>query len=578
MENRRRSPRQPVALSVWIKDARGGERTETVDVSAHGIAVLSDEVRPVRGYVELEIALPDSEVVIAVTAMVARCSPAVDPTTGARRLATGLDFFLFDAKSKKQWQSFLRSSVPISLLREWSSAVESPDRVEEGQPAGDVPAFLVRPRNIDRLWAFYRGELARAQVRIETAIAKPPGTVLELLVVHPQSHAEWVLDGEVLSVLPPRQGERVMLEIGLPGLDQALMEAFRTFVVTGRGQIQEEVVFSSELPLDAVPDRSLHEGSKRIESIVIDFQTLGESDFEPDDLDDEDPTELGDHPVVHHLRELEPVPLRPPAAKVKAPPAFHDYAKPVFAAFFEEAAAAKAARVGVAHPHRPLALTPSSSSVMESAPLPKAPPPLPNDSTPQPNFDLPWTDLWSDVLIDAPTRQVAHVDRSVGLQLEPLSRAAAVGDPRPGLPLVISRPAPRPRPSSAPPPLRRARSAPPPPPGARSAAGPAQLERDIAIARARVFSRPHSVNAMLELSRLLSDRGDRQMVEEAIDLVRRVTAQSPRNAIAHHRLAELLARKGDYRQAREHISQAQRLGHDVDPDLQRVVADGIVAG
>ncbi|MEO1338158.1 MAG: hypothetical protein AAFV29_21110, partial [Myxococcota bacterium] len=104
------------------------------------------------------------------------------------------------------------------------------------------------------------------------------------------------------------------------------------------------------------------------------------------------------------------------------------------------------------------------------------------------------------------------------------------------------------------------------------------LDHKIAMARARVVRQPKDIAAGIELSFLLSSRGDQQLLEEAIDVVRRVAALDPDHAGAQYRLAELFARKGDYRLARDHLAQAKRLGFIVDTDFERVVADGIKAG
>ncbi|MEM7679209.1 MAG: hypothetical protein AAF449_24795, partial [Myxococcota bacterium] len=103
-------------------------------------------------------------------------------------------------------------------------------------------------------------------------------------------------------------------------------------------------------------------------------------------------------------------------------------------------------------------------------------------------------------------------------------------------------------------------------------------DQKLEVARARVVRRPKDIAASIELSFLLSAGGDREFLEEAIDVVRKVAALDPEHAGAQYRLAELFARKGDYRLARDHLAQAKRLGFVIDTDLERVVADGIKAG
>ena len=341
MENRRRSVRSAIALPVWLKDAHGGTRTVTVDISAHGVSVWTDAARPLRRYVELEIELPDSDGVIAVTAMVARNDVVVDPKTGLARQHMGLEFFLFDTKSEARWQAFLREQAPM------------PEVEPALVPADDeVATFLIRPRDIDRLWTFFFGELARAQVRIEAAIERPPGAVVEIMVIHPRSGAEWLLDGEVLCVSRAHSGV-ARLEIGLPGLDPALKEAFHAFVRSGVGQIQEEVSLSGDLELE-LHRGQLGDGTQTgpIESVVIDFAPL-----EPDaatpmtEEEEDDPTVTAPAP---HLSTRSTAPA--PHQSTEMPPITRPS---VFAPFFVEAAEARA--------------TPASAPPRSPPPLPRTP-------------------------------------------------------------------------------------------------------------------------------------------------------------------------------------------------------------
>ncbi len=470
MENRRRSVRSAIALPVWLKDAHGGTRTVTVDVSAHGVSVWADAARPLRRYVELEIELPDSDVVIAVTAMVARNGVVVDPKTGLARQHMGLEFFLFDTKSQERWQAFLRSQRPAP-----SSGPAVDPTVIPGED--EVATFLIRPRDTDRLWTFFFGELARAQVRIEAEIERPPGAVVELMVIHPKSGGHWLLDGEVLSVGRARSGG-ARLEIGLPGLDPALKEAFHAFVRSGDGQIQEEVSLGGDLEPEVQRGPLAEtEGTGPFESVVIDFAPL-EPDLTPPE--EEEPTVNAPPP---HLTTAMPPITRPS----------------VFAPFFIEAAEAMATPAG--------------------AP-PRTPPPLPR--TPSMNRSPSPTPVRFDR---------RRLDEALGLR---------TGSSR----------------------------------GSR-------LDREIAVARARVARAANgaeNITARLALSALLSAWGDTRRLEEAIDIVRGVAAVAPHHPAAHYRLAELFARKGDYRLARAHLGQAKRLGFVIDPDLERVVMSGARAG
>ena len=495
------------------------------------------------------------------------------------------------------------------------------------------------------MWAFFRGELTRAQVQIESAVTKPMGTVVELLVVHPVSGSEWILDGEVLAVRPAKRRGLSILEIGLPGLDPALKEAFRGFIVSGRGQIQEEVSLSSEFdaePLEAPrPDEasSDEELPERIESVVIEFEELETVGF----FEDDEPT------VPAHSEQIEAIPEpvvaagsqpvaplaptqdegAPPATQAnrsalqdRSPPVQAEDTEPsrstsVFAQFFAEAAEAEAKARLLAMPATRLPAThlkdPATRPAAVLGPGPSTEPtgPMLDDEQPTSRGRQPSTGptdpmdhpevrprpalpIHSDIDVDESLSAVSAIVEPVtpsalprlsSSSLVPIEEAIVEvpvqprGAEHPKAEGIALSEAPEDR-------MRREQTfgirikpvhVDPPTTNGADTSAPA-LDRRIAMARARVVRRPDSINASLELSHLLSARGDIRLVDEAIDVVRKVAALAPNHPGAHHRLAELFARKGDYRLAGEHLGQAKRLGYAVDPDLERLVADAIRAG
>jgi Flp pilus assembly protein TadD len=102
-----------------------------------------------------------------------------------------------------------------------------------------------------------------------------------------------------------------------------------------------------------------------------------------------------------------------------------------------------------------------------------------------------------------------------------------------------------------------------------------ELDRDIALARARVVRSPNSVTACYRLSTLLMRRGDIDNFDDALQTLLRVMELEPNHPGAHHKLAEVFARRGQYLEALEHLQRARRLGYRTDPDLEAVVANGV---
>ncbi|MCA9556249.1 MAG: PilZ domain-containing protein, partial [Myxococcales bacterium] len=366
MSNRRRSERYAVTLPVWLKDGRGGERTHTVDVSAHGIAVLATHGRPLRQYVELELRLKDPEASIAVTAVVARHAELLHPETGAGVQGLGLDFFLFDAQAKAAWQAFIHKLHAEGPVPQPAPVSAPPPEPPPADDEDDTPTFIIKPRDLGRLWAFFRGEMAKGMVRIETPILKPVGSPAELLVVHPTSLAEWALPGKVARATEAGRGGRPVLEIGLTPMSADSKAAFRNFVATGRGQVEEEVLISSEVsvddPLAAPPVASdpAEDEPERIESVVIDLDNLdGDEAFGDRDalLEEgliEAPRRYVTHPVTPQTpgasaeregpeddpTQHAPAPLPPPARAASGPARRREAEErptSVFASFFAEA-------------------------------------------------------------------------------------------------------------------------------------------------------------------------------------------------------------------------------------------------
>lgn len=747
MTNKRRSERYRIELPVWLKDSHGGEHTITADVSAHGIAVLTERTRTLRQYVELELRLPSSR--IGVTAMVARTIEDLERNDGRHGRGIGLDFFLFDSRAKLEWQKFMlhaRTEVENQNTEEkveaspgaQSRAASFDDHEEtvgedpDAEPEDEgTPTFIIKPRDLGRLWAFFRGELSKGTVRIETPIAHAIGEPVELLVVHPSSQAEWTLTGEVARTAEHGRGGRPVLEIGLVGLDAEARTAFRNFVATGQGMIEEDVNFISELPTRAEPDLE-----ERARSVVINLDAGGEEELvqpiaerdllEQDPSENERPNAFPRFPTgpVHDLaskpeeitadddeeplfeewleptigREDEPIRLptsaispanplldkvaipegpteaAPTAAEVDAfnddgeegpeseeteyrdfdvslqvsadplpalrsagedrpsepapAPAPEAFSGRVFASFFFEAEAAKPKTIVPVAPKKPAPINtkPIAARIeVRPPPLPVAPPPLPKvEQKAELKTELPFDTALEPGLIirgvpstPAPTSAARPEARAEARpEVRPDVRSDVRSEPTPPNDIASLRSVSRvrePNPVTVepwferlgneiqeqlsadtplPPPRKQSMQAPPPPrrtPAARGFEESAKqsahrqvstegndpsLDRDIALARARVVRSPNSVTACYRLSTLLMRRGEQDGYNEAIGTLQRVMDLEPNHPGAHHAAAEALARRGELELAAEHLSRARRLGYRIDPELERTIAEG----
>ena len=275
---------------MWLKDGKGGERSTTVDISAHGVSVRSTRDRPLRQYVELELTLPGEER-IALTAMVARGD--------GREL--GLELFKLEARAKQRWQGYLAElarsapaeapepSVAPTVERAAPPSRESSSRVLRQLPerasssalvrepslpdavVPETPVLVVKPSDLGRMWAFYRGELARGRMRLECPIRVSPGLVVEVLVVHPDSGVEWSLSGEVTACQPGR-GTHPIVDVELVGLDTAVRATFRSFVATG---VAPEAT-PLPIPVFARPIDEEEEAYEPLPSVMIDIDEMSD--------------------------------------------------------------------------------------------------------------------------------------------------------------------------------------------------------------------------------------------------------------------------------------------------------------
>lgn len=665
---------------MWLKDGHGGEHTVTADVSAHGIAVLSDRARTQRQYVELELTLPTSR--IGVTAMVARAIDGLEAKNGKRGRGVGLDFFLFDSRAKVEWQRFIMMARTELDYQNTDGAVEASPGFDDREPTQDepeegTPTFIIKPRDLGRLWAFFRGELSKGTVRIETPIAREIGEPVELLVVHPSSEAEWTLEGRVGRMIEQGRGGRPVLEIELVGLDADARTEFRNFVATGLGMVAEEVPLVSELPqkveppvlapvripadeTDVEPEvidvQELVEEpeeaplEQRARSVVINLEVGGEEALlspppkqgvdlslladeeplfeewleptqgsmgdeapvrlptsaispmqpltleeieradlptdlpverpglldglepaeldEPDDPDTEDgpeelETEYRDFDVSGEVRPEPPMP----------PPSTESLSGRLFASFFFEAQASTRPQpalktivpvsTSVREP-KPIAAKPLTARIeIKPPPLPVAPvnPPSPpvitQAAAPPPQGPPPPP--------PAPSRP--KEENAVSVQ-PVIDRSAPLDVPRKnGTPPAAPKRTPAPQNQRVAESANRARVH----REVSTAGTDPGLDRDIALARARVVRSPNSVTACYRLSTLLMKRGERDRYDEVIGTLQRVIELEPNHPGAHHLQAEALAQRGEFEEAAEHLQRARRLGYRIDPELERTI-------
>ncbi|MBI5493892.1 MAG: PilZ domain-containing protein [Deltaproteobacteria bacterium] len=176
--DQRRSRRYAAQLHVDFQGRGGTHSAESADVARHGLFIRTPHPVAERHVVALAIALPVGT--IRATALVTRTVAAGD------QAGMGVQFFALGSEAKERWDRYV-------------SAVE-------GQPAApatahsDIPVYLLKPRDVDRLRAFYLDELCAGRMSLTTPVVKDAGSELALSVVHPNTQQEFVVRGVVTGV------------------------------------------------------------------------------------------------------------------------------------------------------------------------------------------------------------------------------------------------------------------------------------------------------------------------------------------------------------------------------------------
>jgi len=234
MSNRRRSQRTRVNLDVEYRVGRRTERLRSADVSLHGLAIFTDIALPLKQFVEMELILPQDFAAgnqrVQVTAQVIRVVDDLKDKSGLSHSGVCFDLHSFASSGHALWRRYLTSLI---------GRMEPVTRSQTPQPStpdDELIAFVVRPPDIPRMWAFYEFELGRGRSKVESPQRVDDLTSVELVLVHPKTEAEWIFTGTVLSDSGKNASGSVILEVGLNDVSAQDKDAFKEFIRTGRAQ------------------------------------------------------------------------------------------------------------------------------------------------------------------------------------------------------------------------------------------------------------------------------------------------------------------------------------------------------
>ena len=234
LSEQRRSRRISRSVDVEISDKHGRRRGRAIDVSRHGLFVAVVDPPHNRHLVQLIIHLPDGPMPAAAT--VSRTLPGQ---------GVGLSLFALSSEAKRRWDAFIllaQQEQPSSSSSSLPMTTMLPAPVGRRQP--DVPSFVVKLKTIERLKDYLQAHVAVGGTVLFTPVLPPAGSAVSLLVVHPQTEAEFPLNGRVhkaIAIAPKR------LEIVFNRTD---VVAFARFVETGLAPTLLALLPTSAPPTD----------------------------------------------------------------------------------------------------------------------------------------------------------------------------------------------------------------------------------------------------------------------------------------------------------------------------------------
>jgi len=277
MSNRRRSERILTNLDVGFRASGRAEKTRTANVSLHGLAVFTHTPLPLKQFVDLQLSLPGSfgqgNHSLNITAQVVRVVDNLKDKSGLVHRGICFDFHSFPGETRSLWRRFVRSLN--------GGARNEPSDPPANAAENDLIAFIVRPPDIPRMWAFYEFELGRGRSKVESPRGLPELSDVELVLIHPETKSEWVFTGTVLSAAPKGSTDLVILEVGLNDITPQRKEAFERFIRSGSIEAVRGSTTPPPPPKGALPNPSSSQSpKKRRPTFASFFDEFAEADDE----------------------------------------------------------------------------------------------------------------------------------------------------------------------------------------------------------------------------------------------------------------------------------------------------------
>lgn len=263
-EERRRYRRHECELRALLRERVRTAALKTVNISRHGVFIITDSPKPERELVRLSFELPDGP--LEVMGMVARAVPR-DAAAGAHP-GMGIDFFALAKQAKDRWDAFVEGApdAPSAAL---------PDPVRRKHPR-QVTCFLIRLRDRHRLREYYTRDISGGGTLLKTPSPGEVAPEVDMILVHPETDDEFSLTGRVVRVINSPSIQERGVAIQFSELAASRERALLAFIETGVNYLERsseerqekiallreavELAPDSPLPLAALGQALLEEG------------------------------------------------------------------------------------------------------------------------------------------------------------------------------------------------------------------------------------------------------------------------------------------------------------------------------
>lgn len=226
----RRSRRYEARLPVSVTRGRSRVLGTSRDVSRHGLFVQPESPLPERMLLRFTIDLPDGPM------------DATGFVVNLRKDGCGIQFFALGSSAKARWDAFVASAATGRRF----------EPAQELTPREDVANFLVRLDDPKKLREFFERKIKSGEVFINTPLTRPPGAKVALILIHPDSEREFMVQGSVTPSTDAHRGMTLRLDPVTPKMEAR----FADFVFTGQPSETMDLMTSPAWTRDDLPSNA----------------------------------------------------------------------------------------------------------------------------------------------------------------------------------------------------------------------------------------------------------------------------------------------------------------------------------